>query len=101
MFFGFFLSRIPDLSSMRSENISYHHIVGEHDAHSTDSSDITITFTSVQAKIEAIYKKKLETGYDYNAVLQSKKKLRNPSIYEKLIIHSGIDEFGEKTIRSI
>jgi len=38
--------------------------------------------------------KKMKEGYNYNRVIQSKKAFRNPSIYEKLIIHLNIDELG-------
>jgi len=36
----------------------------------------------------------VERGTDYNRVIQDKKAFRNPSIYEKLIIHCNIDELG-------
>jgi len=36
----------------------------------------------------------MKDGYNYNRVIQSKKAFRNPSIYEKLIIHLNIDELG-------
>merc|ERR1712024_147361 len=40
------------------------------------------------------YNRKIEKGYDMNAVIQSKKAFRNPSIYEKLIQFCAIDEHG-------
>jgi len=36
----------------------------------------------------------VERGADYNRIIQGKKAFRNPSIYEKLIIHCNIDELG-------
>jgi len=48
-----------------------------------------------QEKIEAAWKNKVERGADYNRIIQGKKAFRNPSIYEKLIIHCNIDELGE------
>merc|ERR1712098_38898 len=48
----------------------------------------------LQEKIEAAWKNKVEQGVDYNRVIQCKKAFRNPSIYEKLIIHCKIDELG-------
>merc|ERR1712192_249241 len=47
-----------------------------------------------QEKIEKAWKNKVERGTDYNRVIQDKKAFRNPSIYEKLIIHCNIDELG-------
>jgi len=48
----------------------------------------------LQDKIETAWKRKVEQGVDYNRVIQCKKAFRNPSIYEKLIIHCKIDELG-------
>merc|ERR1712192_263786 len=48
----------------------------------------------LQEKIEKAWKNKVERGTDYNRVIQDKKAFRNPSIYEKLIIHCNIDELG-------
>merc|ERR1719158_731860 len=48
----------------------------------------------LQDKINAAMEKKMKEGYNYNRVIQSKKAFRNPSIYEKLIIHCNIDELG-------
>lgn len=48
----------------------------------------------LQEKIDVAWRKKVEQGVDYNKVIQHKKKFRNPSIYEKLIIHCNIDELG-------
>ena len=48
-----------------------------------------------QDKIETAWKKKCDQGVDYNRVIQNKKAFRNPSIYEKLIIHCNIDELGK------
>lgn len=36
----------------------------------------------------------MKQGRDMNDEIQKKKSFRNPSIYEKLILHCGIDEFG-------
>lgn len=47
-----------------------------------------------QEKFTELHRKKLEYGYDFNKIIQKKKAFRNPSIYEKLILHCGIDEFG-------
>ncbi len=47
----------------------------------------------IQEKVNRVMKKK-EQGFDMNYVIQSKKNFRNPSIYEKLIEHVDIDEFG-------
>ena len=49
----------------------------------------------VQEKFEELHRKKVEYGYDFNKIIQKKKAFRNPSIYEKLILHCGIDEFGK------
>jgi len=48
----------------------------------------------LQEKIEDLHRKKVELGYDYNHIIKNKKAFRNPSIYEKLIIHCNIDELG-------
>jgi len=37
---------------------------------------------------------RMRQGQQMNALMQSRKSFRNPSIYEKLIAFSGIDEFG-------
>ena len=39
-------------------------------------------------------KSKKDMGTDMVALIQRRKDLRNPSIYEKLIVHCNIDEFG-------
>lgn len=36
----------------------------------------------------------MKQGRNMNDEIQKKKSFRNPSIYEKLILHCGIDEFG-------
>jgi len=48
----------------------------------------------LQEKFEGFWKNKVERGVDYNRIIQGKKAFRNPSIYEKLIIHCNIDELG-------
>ena len=48
---------------------------------------------ALQESINKLYLRKKE-GYDMNAVIQSKKGFRNPSIYEKLIQYCSIDEHG-------
>jgi len=48
----------------------------------------------LQDKMELLWKRKVESGYDYNSVIQNKKAFRNPSIYKKLIEHCNIDELG-------
>ena len=48
----------------------------------------------LQAQINRLYKKRVETGYDMNAYIQNNKAFRNPSIYEKLIAFCEIDEHG-------
>lgn len=48
----------------------------------------------LQEKIEGAWRNKVEKGADYNRIIQCKKAFRNPSIYEKLIIHCNIDELG-------
>ena len=53
----------------------------------------------VQEKFQDIHRKVKELGYDYNKIIQTKKAFRNPSIYEKLILHCDIDEFGRKIQR--
>lgn len=47
----------------------------------------------VVAKVALLHEKMLQ-GQNMNALMQSRKSFRNPSIYEKLIAFSGIDEFG-------
>lgn len=49
---------------------------------------------SLQDRINKLYQRKRVQNYDMNAVIQSKKGFRNPSIYEKLIQFCGIDEHG-------
>ena len=49
----------------------------------------------MQEKFEDLHRKKNELGYDFNRIIQKKKAFRNPSIYDKLILHCGIDEFGK------
>ena len=49
---------------------------------------------ALQESINKLYNRKIEKGYDMNAVIQSKKGFRNPSIYEKLIQYCAIDEHG-------
>ena len=49
---------------------------------------------ALQESINKLYNRKKEKGYDMNAVIQSKKGFRNPSIYEKLIQYCAIDEHG-------
>jgi len=53
-----------------------------------------LQFLLCQDKIEGAWRKKVEQGVDYNRVIQNKKAFRNPSIYDKLIIHCNIDELG-------
>lgn len=48
----------------------------------------------LQAKIVKLYEKKLREGFDVNNYIQNNKNFRNPSIYEKLVIHCNIDELG-------
>ena len=48
----------------------------------------------IQEAVNKAMQKKLEFGYDMNAVIQKKKGFRNPSIYEKLIQFCEIDEHG-------
>ena len=48
----------------------------------------------MQDSVNKAMKKKLDYGYDMNAVIQRKKAFRNPSIYEKLIQFCEIDEHG-------
>lgn len=45
------------------------------------------------AKISRLHSM-MKQGRDMNDEIQKKKSFRNPSIYEKLILHCGIDEFG-------
>merc|ERR1719189_891489 len=49
---------------------------------------------ALQESINKLYDRKIKKGYDMNAVIQSKKGFRNPSIYEKLIQYCAIDEHG-------
>jgi len=48
----------------------------------------------LQKHVNEMWNRQKERAYDMNAVIQSKKSFRNPSIYEKLIQHCGIDEHG-------
>ena len=48
----------------------------------------------IQEAVNKAMQKKLERGYDMNAIIQQKKGFRNPSIYEKLIQFCEIDEHG-------
>jgi len=48
----------------------------------------------LQEKIEKMWKRKMEERTDFNYMIQNKKAFRNPSIYEKLILHLNIDELG-------
>jgi hypothetical protein len=42
-----------------------------------------------------MWRRKVGERIDFNAMIQNKKAFRNPSIYEKLIIHMNIDELGK------
>ena len=44
-----------------------------------------------------MWKRKVEEKTDLNYMIQNKKAFRNPSIYEKLILHLNIDELGNNT----
>ncbi|VDP14140.1 unnamed protein product [Soboliphyme baturini] len=46
-----------------------------------------------QAKFKEFFRRKA-AGYDFNKAIQNRTDFRNPSIYEKLIEHFGIDEIG-------
>jgi len=48
----------------------------------------------LQEKFEDLHRKKVELGYDFNHIIRNKKAFRNPSIYDKLILHCNIDELG-------
>ena len=48
----------------------------------------------LQEKFEELHRKKVEQGKDLNQIIMNKKAFRNPSIYEKLILHCSIDELG-------
>jgi len=48
----------------------------------------------LQEKFEELHRKKIEQGKDLNQIIMNKKAFRNPSIYEKLILHCSIDELG-------
>lgn len=48
----------------------------------------------LQEKIDKMWKRKNEERIDFNYMIQNKKAFRNPSIYEKLILHLNIDELG-------
>lgn len=48
---------------------------------------------SVIEKMKQLKEKK-DRGMDMVSLIQKRKDFRNPSIYEKLIVHCGIDEFG-------
>jgi len=48
----------------------------------------------LQEKFEDLHRKKVELGYDFNHIIMNKKAFRNPSIYDKLILHCNIDELG-------
>jgi HCNGP-like protein len=55
----------------------------------------SIPVLSLQEKIERMWKRKIEERTDFNFMIQHKKAFRNPSIYEKLILHLDIDELGK------
>jgi len=75
---------------------------------STDSPGEAVTLESIQippepaqkcsedlqAKFRQYVQRKRRDGYNFNAVIQNRTDFRNPSIYEKLIEHFGIDEVG-------
>ncbi|NXH30909.1 S30BP protein, partial [Myiagra hebetior] len=48
----------------------------------------------LQDKIRKLYEMKMKEGVDINYVIQRKKKIRNPSLYEKLVQFCSIDEIG-------
>merc|ERR1712002_539942 len=48
----------------------------------------------LQEKFEELHRKKIEQVKDLNQIIMNKKAFRNPSIYEKLILHCSIDELG-------
>ena len=47
-----------------------------------------------QDKVSNLLTKVRKGKTDYNKIIQNKKEFRNPSIYEKLIDHLGLDEMG-------
>ncbi|CAG5107793.1 Similar to SAP30BP: SAP30-binding protein (Homo sapiens) [Cotesia congregata] len=48
----------------------------------------------LQARFNNYIKVAESSGLDFNSVMQSRKEFKNPSIYEKLILHCGLDECG-------
>lgn len=54
-----------------------------------------------QEKIARLYEKIQGEGIDMNSFIQQRKQFRNPSIYEKLIIHLEIEELGTNYPKSI
>lgn len=48
----------------------------------------------LQEKISRLMERKVKHGADMNKTIQKRKDFRNPSIYEKLILYLGIEEFG-------
>ena len=48
----------------------------------------------LQEKISRLYESMLQKKVDMNMSIQKRKQFRNPSIYEKLIIHLEIEEIG-------
>ncbi|KAI0988314.1 hypothetical protein GJ496_009839 [Pomphorhynchus laevis] len=55
----------------------------------------------LERHIAGLYQKVQQTGKDMNASIQNSKDFRNPSIYEKLLSHLGIDEYGSNFPPSI
>lgn len=51
--------------------------------------------TDLQDKFSKLFEKMQNQQLDMNALIQKRKDFRNPSIYEKLIQHCGINELGE------
>lgn len=50
--------------------------------------------SELQEKFTRLFERKMKQGFNMNAIIQSNKQFRNPSIYEKLIIRCNIDELG-------
>lgn len=48
----------------------------------------------LQARFNNYVKLAESSGLDFNSVMQNRKEFKNPSIYEKLLLHCGLDESG-------
>ncbi|XP_074103896.1 uncharacterized protein LOC141530600 [Cotesia typhae] len=85
-------SSTPEQLTMKKELVS-------NDKFDEDDFQLLPTSTDpyppeLQARFNNYIKLSESSGLDFNTVMQNRKKFKNPSIYEKLLLHCGLDESG-------